>query len=357
MKQLYTCICCGYETHRKPRMYLHLYKKKKPCCKSVNDIELTDEIRDYILTNRVYHIPKTSESTHKITNCNNKTLNQTLNQTINNVNQFNVILNNIDPIKRLNKYINYNNMELIDFQDKVEDKYGSRVKRLNEDKYKSHAFSLNKDDLLEIMNEMSDIIGHVEEFNVIFDEKCNKMKILEGGEWETYLIDRGIKKLIMIIQDGYLDAYECFLLRKMRTTSSFEKQVSYEHLCDYYKFLGCFDIDPFVKNNDDQKIMTYGRSVSYTNYYDYDNYTFQDEYIPIYKSVTNTTMKADISRIKKQVIDIFKRNTKNNLEELNKRMMSIIQMDEEFKKIIIEDWAGTSKNSCEENSELISNES
>ena len=55
-KEPYACICCGYTTHLKNDMKRHLYIGKKPCPKILNDIELTDEIKDYILTNRVYHI-------------------------------------------------------------------------------------------------------------------------------------------------------------------------------------------------------------------------------------------------------------------------------------------------------------
>ena len=53
-KQPYECICCGYATTRKSCMVDHFYKAKKPCPKCINDIDLTDEIKEYILSNRVY---------------------------------------------------------------------------------------------------------------------------------------------------------------------------------------------------------------------------------------------------------------------------------------------------------------
>lgn len=55
----YECIRCGYETDSKSHMQKHLMQKIKPCPQTMNDIELTDEIKEYIINNRVYRIPKT----------------------------------------------------------------------------------------------------------------------------------------------------------------------------------------------------------------------------------------------------------------------------------------------------------
>ena len=54
----YLCPCCDYSTDRKSSMTLHLYNVKKPCPKTVSDLELTDEIKAYILANRVYNPTK-----------------------------------------------------------------------------------------------------------------------------------------------------------------------------------------------------------------------------------------------------------------------------------------------------------
>jgi hypothetical protein len=56
-KRLYECVCCGYKTSLKTDMRRHLYTAKKNCPKTENIIELTDEIKEHILANRVYHIP------------------------------------------------------------------------------------------------------------------------------------------------------------------------------------------------------------------------------------------------------------------------------------------------------------
>ena len=53
----YTCVLCGYMTHHKPEMRRH-FNRKRPCPKTVNNIEMTEEIQQQILDNRVYHILK-----------------------------------------------------------------------------------------------------------------------------------------------------------------------------------------------------------------------------------------------------------------------------------------------------------
>jgi hypothetical protein len=55
---LYTCIRCDYKTDEKRNMKRHLYEKNKPCQSKKNKIELTDEIKEEIMNNRIYHIPK-----------------------------------------------------------------------------------------------------------------------------------------------------------------------------------------------------------------------------------------------------------------------------------------------------------
>jgi hypothetical protein len=53
----YQCIRCGYSINHKRCMRDHLYKKLSPCPARQNDIELTDDIKEYILANYIYKIP------------------------------------------------------------------------------------------------------------------------------------------------------------------------------------------------------------------------------------------------------------------------------------------------------------
>ena len=65
ISQPYTCCRCGYKTSEKYRMNNHLYKKIKSCPAIENNIELTNEIKEFILNNRIYKIPKEKKEEKK----------------------------------------------------------------------------------------------------------------------------------------------------------------------------------------------------------------------------------------------------------------------------------------------------
>lgn len=58
IKDNYLCIRCGFNTKIKNDIRRHFYNLKKKCPAIKNNIELTDEIKEYILNNRIYFIPK-----------------------------------------------------------------------------------------------------------------------------------------------------------------------------------------------------------------------------------------------------------------------------------------------------------
>jgi hypothetical protein len=51
----YTCPRCGYQTRKRFCMNRHLYELSKVCPGQRNNIELTDEVKQHILNNRVYN--------------------------------------------------------------------------------------------------------------------------------------------------------------------------------------------------------------------------------------------------------------------------------------------------------------
>lgn len=54
----YQCPRCGYETYHRSSMRNHLYKKNKPCPAYKEDMQLTDDIKAYVLDNHVYRAPE-----------------------------------------------------------------------------------------------------------------------------------------------------------------------------------------------------------------------------------------------------------------------------------------------------------
>lgn len=57
----YCCIRCGYQTKFKTSIAKHFYDRAKPCPALVNDIELTEEVKQYILANKIYRVQRKRE--------------------------------------------------------------------------------------------------------------------------------------------------------------------------------------------------------------------------------------------------------------------------------------------------------
>lgn len=321
----YQCPRCGYTIHRRPAMRKHLYGLKKECPASLNNITITDDIKECILINRVYHIPvQKSEAS-------------IINQTINNYHQINNLIANMDTVEKILKYTGYKNIELLDFEDHIDEQYHKHVKRLDAAKYDN--FTLNIQSIMEVIDRVTSMMD-VSKFNILYDEIPNKLKMFCCGEWQCMLLEAGIRDMIEKIKVCYLDHYECYLLRKIYddANSPLHKQQMKEHLLEYYKFIACFNIQPFVIGSSNNMIL-YPSSDSRHHASpenDFSAYSIEEEWQKRYNSIKDRIALGEANKIKREVQLIIKKNTKASLLELNKRMMEIIQMDESFKKEIID---------------------
>lgn len=306
-------------------MRVHLFSNKKKCPALRNDVELTDEIKNHILENRVYII-KTGVTATPVTTTTN---------IINNYHVMNSLLSSMDPVEKITKYINYKNLEITDIDDHIEEKFIVKTKRLEGNKYKN--FSMSIQDMLEVVDSVTTMC-QVENFNIIYDDKLNKLKVFTFGTWKSSLIDGGIKELIEKIQSCYLDSYECFLLRKYNNGSVFEMKQASEHIEEYYKFISFFDITPYVLDKNNNQIIYNSDDERFhqdINDSELKNYSIQDHWYPSYKKIRDNITVKEYNKITKTVTDIIKRNSRNNVVELNKKMMELFQMDETFKVKVI----------------------
>ena len=104
----YTCPRCGYTTERKCHMQRHLFGKKDECGTIIDNIDLTDEIKQHIVKYRLYK-PKNDSSINTVIN--------QYNQYNNNVQN---IINNIDLREKRDDYMSYKGQPLIGFSDSFE---------------------------------------------------------------------------------------------------------------------------------------------------------------------------------------------------------------------------------------------
>ena len=308
MKRKYICIRCGYETEYKSAMHNHFYRRKKPCPLFKNNIDLTEDIKDHILQNFVYILPINRHDDTK-----------QLNTTINNYHTVNNFIANMDVLDKMTKYLEYKRIKLLDFDKKVETKYMSNVRRLDNNLYK-FGFQLSSDDFLEIINEVSSLCDgeSYENFNIMYDNKVNKLRVYELGTWEEMLLNSGIRKIVQIIQDNYLDSYEQYLIKILNHTDTThrKRQQCKEHLQEYYSFIGAFEVPAYVQNMHADNIRE----------------DIIDTYWKLYTTTRDNLKRCDINKTKKDVVDILKRNTVRNIEEMNKKIINLFKIDESFKQ-------------------------
>ncbi len=308
----YTCPRCGYDTKYKSHIKDHFYKKKKPCATVVSNLELTDEIKEHIINFRIYHIPKEVKPT-------------TINQQFNNYNILNNIVSSLDTIEKLDKYTKFTETKITGIEFDVNEKYENKIKRLEGNRYK-YGMHLKENDILDIVDNISKVSDNFEDFNILYDADMNKVK-LYSRSWSPLLVDAGVKKIIEIIQDSYLYAYEMYLLKKIhdgKIINEIERNKYKLSLEEYYKFMNIFDIQPYCVDKTDDDIISNGS----------EEYTIQDKVYKLYNDMKIS--KSESNKLKKTVTDLIKNNSKHNIKELNKKVLNLIDINEEFKANIFE---------------------
>ena len=301
-------------------MHKHLHNLLKPCPKTENDISLTDEIKEHILANRVYNVPKPTTS------------NQIINNYINNYNTINNFISNLDFMDKLTKYMSYNNLQLIDYGDKIKEQYSRTRKKLERNMIKDYTLTFTE--FLEILDKVSSLCnGDYEQYNIHFDDKTKKVKLYEDGEWTSLLQDVGVSKVVAGIQEHFLDVYEIYLVKKLYNDNlgALKKQEAREHIKEYYKFLVCFNLRPIVENKSDQYILDGDED----NEIDVDNDIITNDMMALYKKQHKTLTVQHQNKVRKDVYEIIKRNSKQNLDELNKKVAALFNMDETFKQHLL----------------------
>jgi hypothetical protein len=312
----YTCIRCNYQTKDKTKMNNHFYKRKKLCPSTLNKIDLTDEIKKEILENRIYHIPKEIKQPTVVQNIQ-------YNNTMNN------FIKNINTIEKLNKYMEYKNTEITSLEDNVQNHFYRRITNLKTDAFK-FGYDMGNNRLFDIFEEITKI-RNLQDMNIIYDDKLKELSLFKSGSWETMLIERGIKEILEILKEYFLDHYELFLFRRIYVIekSEREKQRYKAHLEDYYKFIGTFDLRPIIEEKNDNEIL--GREQKEE---EVKIFRVEEKWVKIYNNLIDNMKRYEINKIKKDIDIIVKNNSNKNLNELNKEIIELLTTDEEFKEIL-----------------------
>jgi hypothetical protein len=316
MKDPYECPRCGYQTYDKTFMRKHLYKLKKQCPGSRNELFMTEEIKSYILQNRIYR-PLEQEKQIK-----------TIINTYNTVNNF---VANMSVTNKIEKLLNHQGTELQHFEDSVENIYKNRCIIMENKSLLSPIIKLKHENFLEFIDEVSNVTTRLDKFNILYDAKLNKILLFERGTWQESLTLQGMRQIIECIKAHYLDAYECYLIRniKLPGTNPFRRQECLDLLKDYYSFLVTFDISPYTYNHVDNEII--GEISICDNQID----MIANEFFDRYQVINDKITKGEIMKLQGEVLDIIRRNSSRNIEELNIKLMDIFRMDTNFKSTLL----------------------
>ena len=320
MKDPYECPRCGYQTRDKAFMRKHLYQLKKSCPGSRRDIIITEDIKTYILENRVFK---------PITKDKRDSQDKQIKTIINTYNTVNNFIANMSATNKLERYLEHQGTKLQEFEDSVEDLYKNRYDIMGKKSLSSPIIKLKHEHFLEFVDEVSNVTSRLDQFNIMYDPKVNKILLYESGVWQESLAIQGMRQVIECIKSYYLDAYECYLIKniKLPGTNSFRRQECLDLLKDYYMFLVAYDIIPYVFNKTDGDILETLESSSDS---------LEVEFYDRYQVINDKITKGEILKIQRDVLDIIKRNTSRNIEELNLKLTDLFRMDSNFKSSLLE---------------------
>ena len=229
------------------------------------------------------------------------------------------------PAERLVNLLHYRNEKMLDFDNYLYDKYEPINEKLERNHYK-YGYHISQPDILNVIDCVTGIdqSHSFSSMNVIYDVKTDKLGIYRVPNWEYYLFDSGLSEIVRTIKSNHLDMYEQHLIKKL-TLDHINLVELRDRIEEYYRFITCFDLPPFVKYKNDQEIL--GTS----NYNENDQYSLESHYMNIYKEQDSKITRSDIQQTRRNVAKIVKQNSKSNLEALNREIMNLIKVDEDFR--------------------------
>lgn len=325
---LYICPRCGYCTPKKPRIFDHLYKRKKTCPYKSNDIELTNEIKQSVLDNHVYKIKGK-----------NKINNGTINKIINNIDNIDNITNNniniflnLDPIQKMNHHHKAINNTLLPIGDIISMLYENDIIELD-DGIGNHLYS--HEHLIETVNNVTQLRDKHKFTDCILIHEKDKQNTLCFNDkqtilpaWESIDNDKSGRNIVEIIQAHVWNNYEFYLIRKLEKNNNVDNEDIKRHLYLYYKFISCFDLNPHVCDAANDNEILY--NIDDTEFNDNNLDSIKRKYIKLYHDCkTNLDEMARIA-IRMLVDYIVKNNGSYSYENFNDKIKTIFVRDPKY---------------------------
>lgn len=338
----YCCPRCGYETEKKSNMRLH-FNNKHGCIPYNSHIELNDEVKETVLRNRTYKVDKgPPPSTTNMTNNNsNNHIISNICKTINNNNQIYNIVANFDTVSKIEKFMEYKNIDPVEFETRLEQTFGNQIRRLENNEMKP-AFRFTQELIMDHIQDATKPVVTADEFNfsIIYDDKEKTIMIYEG-QWDTHRLTPGIRRMFEIFCSVYWNVYERFLVRKYHEAklshNMRHKALVAASLQIYYGVLASVDLEPHTMNKTDSYLLAPYDTCEEVNDDDLglnldELYSLEEDIIPIYRDVKESLTKRDRDAVIKEVVDILKVHAKDGIRSLNQHVSKIFSVDAEFAK-------------------------
>lgn len=309
----YICCRCNYETKLKSHMKQHLFQRTTVCPAKNKNIVLTDEIKNIIINERVYHIPKESKKPSIIQQ-----------QNIQNIQINNYIKNNTMK-EKLMSHLEFKDQELMNISDTINQQFENRNNRMENYSFK-YGYDIDEERFYDIIDEVSQMRNKdFRKLNIAYDNKLKILSIYDDGSWLDYSFKKGTIKLIQKIKEGFFDNYEKYLIVriKLKEKNVFEQARLTEKLELYYKFLVSFNLIPWVNERCDVDI------VGLNNASD-DKYNIEEYFMKKYSDIKKTTKKSEITELTKDITIKVINNTNNNLKTLDESVKTTIKSEEDY---------------------------
>lgn len=296
----YECIRCGYKTEQKWCMKSHLYNRKSPCPGSCHNICMTAEIKEHILEFKSYKLTKQHTRSSAITN---------------NINSYHTVVNaltSMDPMDKVGRYIAFKRLNMRSFGDVVADRLAMRVKQLDGKHAMTVVSGFGKLYILEAIDEAT-LIGTMKDIDCtgfVYDKQRSRIYIHDGENWADGLVQGGVERMVVVLQGVLFNKFESYCVKRLEDHTDplgqRDRCACLSALQRYYGFLAGMGLSC-------QTHLIEG---------------IQDDVVLKYKTMCSEerakVAKTEMARTRRRVIDIIRRNSKHNMDLLDKQILKAV---------------------------------
>ena len=232
----YECPRCGYSTNKKHCIESHF--GRKGMCREINDIELTDEVKKYVLANRVYKVKVTAPKPRPKPQPN-----------IVIYNNYNLFVTSLDYPNKAEQWVKY----------KLEkDNERCRIRNLQEHVQEGlYNEGFDAEHLTSIWNGACTAMTNDNRQNMVQnmmtkskgsymgisdDSQSKNFSVKDGEIWIRLEERMGMRRIIQEYQEEFLNLYEAYTIHKLfHHTSHRERQACSKRLFEHFQFLAAFE--------------------------------------------------------------------------------------------------------------------